>query len=359
MSLPPISPALIPLRRYAAPVEPYKAAIFFDNDPAKVAQVTKACPLIKGITVPETPGTSGPGRSSKSLIVKYSDEPLKSIISESGGDDNIYIKTARSHGQDDEHFDPVSGISSEHVEQLNIWLAETASQTPRAVIFDWDRTITKVEGVLLPSKHNPRSPISTMLLTVGLIGIKTDKDLIESMLQIICGAPARLAMLRGMFNTIKDSGADVIILTNNDSCFTTSYKELVNGLIPNPGPPVFLACSKNPPFFGDKGRRLIVLPVFKSLCASAPAEGGGGAGGGVPVASAIPFRTATVPVRHGTAVPVSRSSSPSRTRRFVNVSGNNENENLYKGGRRLLRRSRVRRVRMARRKTHRGKDRKN
>lgn len=309
MSLPYLTPNLIPLRSEAQPIEPYRAAIFFDNDHAKIAQVLAACPTIKGVAVPETHGTSLLG-GSKRLLMKFTDEPLKSIISESGGEDNLYIKISRFYGFDNEQFDPVSGISEDHISQLRLWLAETEHIYPRAVIFDWDRTLTKTEGVLLPSVGLPMEPITSMIRHIPNATERSQTDLIEDMLKIMCGGSARLAMLREMFNTIKDSGAHIIILTNNDLCFTYSYKQLLDGLIPKPGPQVYLACSKNPPFFGNKGNRLRANHLFGQVC---------------PIIASPPSGLAVAPKR-----------------RVVNLTANND-ENLYSGGggkRRTKRRSR-------------------
>lgn len=335
MPLPYLMPNLISVRGEPQPTEKYQAAIFFDNDHAKILQVASLCPKIKGITVPETPGSSGPGQSAR-LSVKYTDEPIKSIISESGGENNFYIKIARATGINDELYDPVSGISPEHVRQLADWLSETASMNPRAVLLDWDRTITKAEGVLLPSTRYPTAPISSMFGHITNTGGKTETDFIEDMLKIICGGPARLAMLREMFNIIRDSGAHLIIITNNDLCFTASYKQLVDGLIPNPGPPIYLACSKNPPFLGDKGYRLKSNSLFNIICSSEPVAGGAG--------SVIASKNSN------------SSLLPLTKRKFVNLTGNNENENLYRGGKRMTKKNRRRHKR---RTNRRGKVRKN
>ncbi len=353
-SPPLIRPPLVPVRGEPLPTDQYKAAIFFDNDHKKIDQVAAVCPLIRGINVPET------SSNASGLIVKYTDEPLRTIIAESGGEDNIYIKVALSNGQVDEAYDPVSGIDDEHVGQLTTWLSETAAVGPRAVLLDWDRTITKVEGVLLPRYTMPDVPIGIMfqqlIATGGSIGAKTEADLIEDMLMVICGGPARLAMLRDMCNRIKDSGAHLIILTNNDSCITKCFKQLVDGFVPKPGPPIYLACSKFAPFHGDKGARLRSNSIFHIVCpkpgaatTSIPATGGAGSAPLVPATAPLPTTggagaaPAPAPLPTTTQMPISglgRSSSPPPSkRRFVNLTENNTklNGKGTRGGKRNTR----------------------
>jgi hypothetical protein len=354
-SAPLIRPPLVPVRGEPLPTDQYKAAIFFDNDHKKIDQVAAACSLIRGVTVPET------SIKSSQLAVKYTDEPLRTIISESGGEDNIYIKVANANGQVDELYDPVSGINAEHIGQLTSWLSETAAEGSRAVLLDWDRTITKVEGVLLPKYIMPDVSIGSMfqqvIATGGSIGAKTETDLIEDMLKIICGGPARLAMLRDMCDRIKDSGAHLIILTNNDSCITKSFKQLVDGLVPKPGPPTFLACSKFAPFYGDKGARLRSNSIFHFVCprpgAPAPATGGAGSAPSAPA----PAPASLPSVTHMPIAGFGRSSSPTK-RKFVNLTGNNTNlyGNSKHGGKRNTRKHKRSRKRTVKR---RGKVRKN
>jgi hypothetical protein len=60
---------------------------------------------------------------------------------------NAYVDLLKSHHIDTDAYDPDSGIEQNHIRILNRWLTNTKdSKEHRAAIFDWDRTLTKVEG---------------------------------------------------------------------------------------------------------------------------------------------------------------------------------------------------------------------
>lgn len=129
--------------------------------------------------------------------------------------DNEYARMMIREGG--EHVMPSLGLTASHVELLHRWVGQ--HRLPLIAAFDWDRTLTVVEGLILPgnSEWNGRWPWSasdTMLYLFG--GIR------------------RLHMLQDMFAWLHREGVHVFIITRNSNSVDArgAFLDLVRRLDP-------------------------------------------------------------------------------------------------------------------------------
>lgn len=235
--------------------EEYSAAIFFDNDPNKIQNVAEKCPAIQGQSVPETAYEIHP------LPLNF--PPLKTIVTDAGGEDNKYLKYLRAMYVTTDYYDPVSGINPiVHRPIIEEWLYSLESPDTSIVLIDWDRTMTVIEGFYnfdydrFKNYPNFRQLFRTF----------TKDEFYEDILRYLLGGDARLAALRAIFSIIGDLKIHIGILTNNGSCPTQQFKDLINKLIPPSVENLFIACSKPAPFNGHKGNKLKSIEQFRTLC---------------------------------------------------------------------------------------------
>lgn len=220
-----------------------QTALFFDNDPKKIVEVNSMCKnIIQSIPVKETEPRP---------IVKFTDIPFLTPGSPQQAHINSLVKKMKSMGYKppiDDIYDAVSGIQDEHIKIGETWLAATEGKR-RAAIFDWDRTLTMIEGFL------PIYPES-----------------IENMLTYLFGGEERLSKVRDFLTNLDENGVQLIILTNNPSCnhpTQPSYKALFQTLVDNLiGANKFtLICSYHTAA-GHKGRAIKQDPRFSKCAAS-------------------------------------------------------------------------------------------
>jgi len=93
-----------------------------------------------------------------------------------------------------------NGITREQVAQLDSWLTIHDNMERSAIFFDWDRTITCVEGM-----------VTEGLLEALQAGTVTYDDL----LVFLMGGEERLQMIKDMFKNIKEHNIKFFILTFN------------------------------------------------------------------------------------------------------------------------------------------------
>jgi hypothetical protein len=184
-----------------------EAAIFFDNKKDHLDEVHTKHRNIKLVKIPDYRGSYYP----KPLPMNSG--PLKTLIDSLGP--NAYVDLLKSHHIDADAYDPGSGIEQNHIRILNRWLTNTNdSKEHRAAIFDWDRTLTKVEGFYPLYKGQER-------------------HMFEDTLLYLFGGHKRLLKIRGMFQHLADEGVEIFILTNNEASITTFYKRMIHVLSPH------------------------------------------------------------------------------------------------------------------------------
>jgi len=185
-----------------------EAAIFFDNKKEHLDEVHTKHRNIKLVKVPDAKGSYFP----KPLSMNSG--PLKIMIESLGP--NAYVELLKGQGIDTDAFDPVSGIEQNHIRILNRWLTNTKddSHSNRAAIFDWDRTLTKVEGFYPLYKGQER-------------------HMFEDTLLYLFGGHKRLLKIRGMLQHLATEGVEIFILTNNEASITTFFKRMIHVLSPH------------------------------------------------------------------------------------------------------------------------------
>jgi hypothetical protein len=102
-----------------------------------------------------------------------------------------------------EEIMPSLGLTKQHVKLLEDWVRR--SSPPHIAVFDWDRTLTVVEGLVIPGNRewndlNRKWPWS-----------------ITDTMEYLFGGTARLQMLQDMFKWLHNQGVDVFIVTRNNS----------------------------------------------------------------------------------------------------------------------------------------------
>jgi hypothetical protein len=96
------------------------------------------------------------------------------------------------------------GITDEIIsKQLSPWIEQTQGAEKRFAVFDWDRTISVVEGLAIPRGF----PYKTI----------TEDAFIADMTNYVLGGEPRKQMLIHMFQNILEKDIEVVVLTNNPS----------------------------------------------------------------------------------------------------------------------------------------------
>jgi len=284
------------------------AAIFFDNEPARRDEVSAMFPQIEVPFVPHTEverfDANGDAYQTFPKINGY--ELLsKGFISE----DNAYYRLTESQGDDAEGnyhpYDEPSGLNEEHLRTLQAFFARCTREGRRApvVIFDWDRTITKFEGVY----STPENPTFLNLLQRVRQGQGLTEDSADDQaLEYLVGGRDRIAFVRQFFELCRRHNATLVILTNNGSCHNASYIRFITRLLQMP---FRLICSADYQVDGI-GKKDIALRDnkeidFSGLIAARAGAGAAGAGAaaGAAAAGAAGAGTYARPATAATAAP--------------------------------------------------------
>lgn len=114
-----------------------------------------------------------------------------------------------------------NGITQKQIVELNVWLSNYPDKV--AIFFDWDRTITCVEGMVI----NKGIEMNALLTSLNN-GSVTYEDL----LVFLMGGTERLQMIKYMFKNIIESGTNFFILTHNPyASIRTDTREIYKNLL--------------------------------------------------------------------------------------------------------------------------------
>lgn len=105
---------------------------------------------------------------------------------------------------------PSNGITKDNVNTLYEWIANSTS-TNKYAVFDWDRTLSVVEGILVPPDND------------SISGYYVLNHVVEYLL----GGNRRLNMIKTMFSRLHRANIQVIIITHNSVCLT-SHRNMVS-----------------------------------------------------------------------------------------------------------------------------------
>ena len=251
--------------------------IFFDNSQEKVDQF-RGKPGIIAVKISET---DGPVKQSYPTRYHFYDE-LR--------DKNTYLAFLQT-GNWKDSFDGQSGIHSIRIDKtkpgvppkipdsIDGFNEDLIKPHPelKYFVFDWDRTLTLFEGVVMTSSTTFDAGKGGYLQSQrdsfgGHPELQEKIDELspvtpEDMLLYLFGGSARLEAIRGWMRSLKTGERQIIILTNNGSCGNEGFRQLVNALMPG----CKIVCSAVAPFYGDK---YAALGSAVPDAVSAPDEGG-------------------------------------------------------------------------------------
>lgn len=208
-------------------IVPPPIAVFFDNDAANFRGFEKF-PRVLTVKIPETSHDAP-------------DVPFDAFVPDLELKDNTYYQLLTESNFFRDAYDSASGVTREILNDVyDAWVQPNPSI--KYFIFDWDRTLTQFEGVVLrPSKFYRNYPLGG-----------TRDCSYEDMLIYLFGGTARMNKMREWIEFLQGEGIEIIILTNNGSCFDIDaagkesihlgFKALVDTLAPG----CRIICSGNP-----------------------------------------------------------------------------------------------------------------
>lgn len=250
--------------------------IFFDNDPAKIAQVRDSCRLGNITRVQVKESCENPNKTINTELLAQKPNAINK-------DTNLYYKLHTVTRSKHIFYDRVSGVHEEHVEKLHKWEKATRKAEDRYAFFDWDRTLSMNEGLIFPPPVKIGDSIVKAYARYGVTGADiTEERIYEDMSEYLAGGRERLAMLREMFQFLRSSGIHLVILTNNGSCVLPDqveyFKKLVYKFVGYKQ--VEFLCTRNtanpaqPWMKGDKGYALTVTRKYMEACIGRRVTGG-------------------------------------------------------------------------------------
>ena len=232
----------------------YDGGLFFDNAGIHIREL-EIFPNIGLVKVDD----SGPRIPTMSMD---GDTPLAALIA-SLPKPNLYLDTIRSLGIHTDSYDPRSGIVTSTCQQIVIDHIASLRRTNthdllHYVIFDWDRTLTKFEGLFMEDEIFAKANIVDESIKVQYR---------EDMLRYLFGGydrppimfgdtliPGilRLDAIRSFISWLltPENRIAVFILTNNRSCGSDNFTNTVRAFHPGINPK-HIICSY--PLGGDKG----------------------------------------------------------------------------------------------------------
>lgn len=220
---------------------PKEIALFIDNDAGYIKDVKK-CGLFMDVLkvggmaghVPDIPWE-------ESTL-----QPFIKAVSQTEEGKEILEKW-KVVFQDGAPYDPESGITEDDSKYVQKWVLQKKKQGYRtiSVLFDYDRTLTVVEGTDLS---------------------KLEDSTIQGFVEYHLGGKDRFLMLKDLFRSLSDQGVYFYVLTNNGQCadarYSGRFKKVVDYIF-NPYP-VTIICGQE--WHGHKHEA--AAAILPSVCRS-------------------------------------------------------------------------------------------
>ena len=207
--------------------KPFDAALFLDNDIGHIKNVDSCGPKV---FVRKVPGSEG--YVSQPIFPRYVNGTLTpywkhlGALSPKGvGAAEVFQKLIIWNGNKElekmvEHLDPGSGVGQKDVAYIEKWVNDREGQK-LAVLFDYDRTITVIEGGYFLSYS-----FETLKFYLSQLSLPEQLDLkndltnftLEGFVEYYVGGEERLKMLQEMFDFLYTKNVTVYLLTNNTGC---------------------------------------------------------------------------------------------------------------------------------------------
>jgi len=169
-------------------------------------------------------------------------------------------------GMSDRH-DPASGIKAEHIRLADDWLAALNAQRAAApsvfvkgiACFDWDRTITTMEGINIRDTERLLRQIQAQG-TPG--GLAIASRLVHDTFAWHMGGEPRMAALQALMGRLHAGGVDVCIVSSNSLAADPIFQEMVRTQL-FPMCPMNFICTRGAPY--GKGPVLVAYPTFHQV----------------------------------------------------------------------------------------------
>jgi hypothetical protein len=139
---------------------------------------------------------------------------------------NAYYRFLKYHDTLNIAYDPIAGIQPAHIYRMDEHLDKfpTVPASEKYVVFDWDRTLTVVEG-LAPLQFLQGIPAVSL-------GLANYDSFWEDALVFLFGGAVRLQLLRDLMQRLIRSGITVFIITRNGQCGSDLFQTLLQTLHP-------------------------------------------------------------------------------------------------------------------------------
>ena len=186
--------------------------IFFDNDKDHVEDMEKNVTNCLSIKVSDkiSEEYEESSTSNKDYMLKFKNT-------------NEYAELMHeNYDQRDERFPICDGITQEHIDLfVTPFIAKASDEKykdkQKIAIFDFDRTLTIMEGFLSP----PDESYTEMF----------EKFKPNDVALFLFGGPVRINMLKQMHTSLKDANFQVLVLTNNTTCSNIAGKPFFISII--------------------------------------------------------------------------------------------------------------------------------
>jgi hypothetical protein len=261
----PAAPAALPANLEEL-MPPFDTAFFLDNDSKYIGQV-RACDSSEGkIKAHKVAGSDylmGVGLESDAMT-----RHLENLTEGGRAFGNMIVGYIAFLAKNypgflrEEMIDEGSGIRAEDVRALREWVERNTGKR-MVVLFDWDRTLTTIEGGFYTA-NSFAEMIKTLASFVDTSGLT-----VENMVEYYVGGMERLTMLQEMFDFLYSKNVTIYILTNNRVCIDhpKMLTQLANVLTRNRQ--VHLICSAAHDH--NKQRAILATEKVRHLC---PMRGG-------------------------------------------------------------------------------------
>jgi hypothetical protein len=172
---------------------------FFDNDPYNFID-SYLCPCIKPVEVNES---SPLNPENKTFHYIYTtDDVIKGYCDGLSRGARQFAEAMLLLGEA-QSYDPISGISKEQFRYYTS-LAKSSNNI-KAFIFDWDRTLTVIEGI-----YAIKPTVRQMLRALDLPQVNV-MDVVE----FYFGGNYRICQLQRLWNTLRNRNIDIWVLSSN------------------------------------------------------------------------------------------------------------------------------------------------
>lgn len=217
---------------------PYDAGIFLDNDKKNIDIVALCGSKMATILIPCNP--SAAVHINSPIIEEY----VNSLSPEGKEAAKTILMMSHAIENQIERYDPTSGIKAPHVEEVKNWVLGQRLENSKkrlVALFDWDRTLTIMEGIWSFGSEGlagiPRAllPYFKRFKNLPSAMERWDTMTPKAVTEYYCGGPERVNMLQEMFDFLYENKVDIYVLTYNPSCETNRriLEEMMNVLTRN------------------------------------------------------------------------------------------------------------------------------